>query len=75
MTVEELAITTAHVMYENGSPTTISCSGNGVRVLNIPNFEWSTNASGGNMTVTFGGDKPHENRQPYKTVYVFRRTI
>lgn len=75
MTVEELARTTAKVMYENGSPTTISCSGNGVKVLNIPNFEWLANDTGGNMTVTFGGDKAHENRQPYQTVYIFRRTI
>lgn len=75
MTVEELARTTAQVMYENGNPVTISCTGNGVKVLNIPNFAWSANATGGNVNVIFGGDKPHENRQPYQTVYVFRRTI
>lgn len=27
------------------------------------------------ITDTAGGGKPHENRQPYQTVYIFRRTL
>lgn len=75
LSVEELAKTTAQLRYIDGSPVTISSSGNGVKVLNVDVFNWSKNSLGGNLNVSFGGDKPHENRQPYQTVYIFRRTI
>lgn len=75
LTADELAKTNATVMFSANSPVTISCTGSGVKVLNVPGFEWSENSAGGNLTVSFGGDKPHENRQPYQTVYIFRRTI
>lgn len=42
---------------------------------------YETNGDGTSSYVTyvsaklsFGGDKPHENRQPYQTVYIFKRT-
>ena len=72
--VDELAKTTAQVMYGADSPVTITRDGSGVRVLNISGFEWAESSTGGNLSVTFGGDQPHENRQPYQTVYIFKRT-
>lgn len=74
LTVDELAKTNAQVMFGANSPVTITHDGNGVRVLNIPGFEWAESSTGGNLSVTFGGDQPHENRQPYQTVYIFKRT-
>ncbi len=72
--VDELAKTTTQVRYASGEPATISCTGTGVKVLNVSSFEWSKNSVGGNLNVSFGGDKPHENRQPYQVVYIFRRS-
>lgn len=74
LSVDELAKTNATVMFSANSPVTISCAGTGVKVLNVTSFEWDENSGGGNLNVSFGGDKPHENRQPYQTVYIFRRT-
>lgn len=73
LSVDELAKTNTKVMYGANSPVTITRDGNGVRVLNIPEFEWAQSSTGGNLSVTFGGDQPHENRQPYQTVYIFKR--
>ena len=61
-------------MYGGSSPVTISCDGNGVKVLNVNAFDWNENSLGGNLNVSFGGDKPHNNMQPYQTVYIFKRT-
>ena len=74
LSVDELAKTTTQVRYASGEPATISCTGTGVKVLNVSSFEWSKNSVGGNLNVSFGGDKPHENRQPYQVVYIFRRS-
>lgn len=65
---EELAKTTTQVMYSAGSPVTISCTGTGVKVLNVPSFEWSENYIGGNLSISFGGNQPHNNMPPFYTL-------
>ena len=74
LSVDELAKTTTQVRYSTGDPATISCTGTGVKVLNVSSFEWSKNSFGGNLNVSFGGDKPHNNMQPYHVIFIFKRT-
>ena len=71
----ELAKVNAPILYEGlEGPVTISCSGDGVKVLNLPNFAWEKNANGPNIFASFGGDQPHNTLQPLFGAYKFRRT-
>lgn len=75
ITEGELAKVNAPILYEGlEGPVTISCSGDGVKVLNLPNFAWEKNANGPNIFASFGGDQPHNTLQPLFGAYKFRRT-
>ena len=70
----ELAKVNAPILYESlEDPVTISCSGDGVKVLNLPNFAWEKNAAGANIFASFGGDQPHNTIQPVYGVYRYER--
>ena len=74
ITEGELAKVNAPILYENlEDPVTISCSGDGVKVLNLPNFAWGKNARGTNIFASFGGDQPHNTIQPVYGVYRYER--
>lgn len=77
MTVGEMAYTKVYLKYDDGvSPITVSCTGEGTKVLNISNFNWSKNnstASGGNVFISFGDDQHHNNISPGIAVYGWRR--
>ena len=76
MTVGELPYTKVHLKYESGDPVTVSCTGNGTRVLNISSFEWSKNNStdsGGNVCISFGNNQHHNNISPGIAVYGWHR--
>ena len=68
LTTEELAKTEAKVVFQDGAPVTISHRGTGTKVLNLPNYEWTENATGGNLSVSFGENHPHNNMPPYYTL-------
>lgn len=77
ITVGELAYTEAYLRYVYGNaPVTVSCTGEGTRVLNIPTFGWSKNnatASGGNVFISFGNNQHHNNISPGIAVYSWCR--
>lgn len=74
ITEGELAKVNAPILYETlEGPVTISCSGDGVKVLNLPNFAWEKNATGANIFASFGGDQPHNTIQPVYGVYRYER--
>ena len=74
ITEGELAKVNAPILYEGlEDPVTISCSGDGVKVLNLPNFAWEKNATGSNIFASFGGDQPHNTIQPVYGVYRYER--
>lgn len=79
LTVGEMAYTKAYLKYGDGvSPITVSCTGEGTRVLNISNFNWSKNnstASGGNVYISFGNDQHHNNIAPCVAAYLWKRTV
>lgn len=78
MTVDELPYTRAYLKFINGDkPVTVSCTGTGAEVLNIPSFEISKNDStenGSNVFVSFGSSKTHNNTPTCRAVYVWART-
>lgn len=78
LTVEELPYTQAYLKFENGGkPVTVSCTGVGTEVLNIPSYEISKNNStknGSNVFVSFGSSKTHNNTPTCRAVYVWART-
>lgn len=74
ITEGELAKVNAPLLYEGSvDPVTISCSGDGVKVLNLPNFAWEKNAVGANVFASFGGDQPRNTIQPVYGVYRYER--
>lgn len=74
ITEGELAKVNAPILFKNlESPVTISCSGDGVEVLNLTNFAWGKNAEGANIFASFGGDQPHNTIQPVYGVYRYER--
>ena len=74
ITEGELAKVNAPILYKGSEdPVTISCSGDGVKVLNLPNFAWEKNAIGSNIFASFGGDQPHNTIQPVYGVYRYER--
>ena len=78
LTVEELPYTQAYLKFVNGDkPVTVSCTGTGVEVLNIPSFEISKNNStenGGNVFASFGSSKSHNTLQLSRAVCIWVRT-
>lgn len=77
ITVGELPKTKVYGTYDDGSPITISCTGEGVRVLNINTFNWSKNngtANGGNVCISFGSSLYHNNISPSLVAYLWVRT-
>lgn len=77
VTVGELPKTEVYATYGDGSPITISCTGEGVRVLNIDTFNWSKNNStvnGGNVCVSFGSSLYHNNISTNLVAYLWART-
>lgn len=78
ITVGEMAYTKVYLKYDDGvSPITVSCTGEGTRVLNISNFNWSKNnstTSGGNVFISFGNNQHHNNVSPCVASYVWCRT-
>ena len=77
LTVGELPKTEVYATYTDSSPITISCTGEGTRVLNIDTFEWSKNngtANGGNVVVSFGSSLYHNNTSPNFVAYLWVRT-
>ena len=78
LTVDELPNTQAYLKFVNGDrPVTVSCTGTGVEVLNVNSFEISKNNStenGGNVFVSFGSSKTHNNTPTCRAVYIWART-
>lgn len=77
LTVGELPKTEVYATYADSSPITISCTGEGTRVLNIDTFEWSKNnstANGGNICVSFGSSLYHNNISTNLVAYLWART-
>nr|DAU35654.1 MAG TPA: hypothetical protein [Caudoviricetes sp.] len=69
--------TTVYATYADGAPITISCTGEGARVLNIDAFDWSKNngtVNGGNVRVSFGSSLYHNNISPNLVAYLWART-
>lgn len=74
--VGELPKTKVYATYGDGSLITISCTGEGVRVLNIDSFNWSKNngtVDGGNVCISFGSSLYHNNISPCLCAYLWRR--
>lgn len=77
LTVGELPKTEVYATYADDAPITISCTGEGTRVLNINTFEWSKNngtANGGNVMISFGSSLYHNNTSPNLVAYLWVRT-
>lgn len=77
LAVGELPKTEVYATYADNSPITISCTGEGTRVLNIKTFEWSKNnstANGGNVVMSFGSSLYHNNTSPNLIAYLWVRT-
>lgn len=75
--VGELPKTEVYATYAGSDPITISCTGEGVRVLNIDTFNWSKNngtVNGGNICVSFGSSLYHNNISPNLVAYLWART-
>ena len=77
MTVGELPKTEVYAAYADSDPITISCTGEGSRVLNINAFNWSKNnttANGGNVKISFGSSLYHNNISTNLVAYLWART-
>lgn len=75
--IGELPKTEVYATYANYDPITISCTGEGTRVLNINAFNWSKNngtANGGNVMISFGSSLYHNNTSPNLVAYLWVRT-
>nr|DAY77178.1 MAG TPA: Baseplate structural protein [Caudoviricetes sp.] len=58
-------------------PVTVSCTGAGTEVLNIPSYEVSKNNStdtGSNVFISFGLNKSHNNLPSCVAAYIWHRT-
>lgn len=65
--------------YPEGHGVTISNTGNGLEVLDLPNWQWTKNeerpkGSGSNLFTNYEGDGNSGNLQPYFTCYIWCRT-
>lgn len=75
MTVEELPAYTSKAKYIDTPLVIGSADGGKNSVLQFPMTAFTTHSEAGNVRVSNGGgDKAHNNMQPYTVVYIWNRT-